>query len=78
MQMLKRGRGVMSKFARQQSTKNMSESDHQIEECHVTPNGEVVSSREALHHLYKITGKSKIKRVTNMLKKWLSDPTLGK
>lgn len=76
MQMLKQGRGVMGKFARQHS--KMPESDNQVQESHVTPDGEVVSSREALHHLYKITGKSKIKKVASMLKKWLGDPTLGK
>lgn len=75
MQMLKRGRGVMGKFAREHS--NTSEAEGQMQQYHVTPDGEEVSSREALHHLYKITGKCKIAQVTFMLKRWLADPTLG-
>jgi hypothetical protein len=74
MQMLRRGRGVMGKFAREHAERSKAES--QVQQ-HDTPDGEEVSSREALHHLYKITGKSKIAKVTFMLKRWLSDPTLG-
>lgn len=74
MQMLKQGRGVMGKFAREHSKTHIEE---EIQQHHITPDGEEVSSRAALHHLYKITGKAKIAKVTVMLKRWLADPTLG-
>ncbi|EED91959.1 THAPSDRAFT_262487, partial [Thalassiosira pseudonana CCMP1335] len=40
--------------------------------------GEEIKSKEVLHHLYNITGRSKIDKVTKMLKSWLADPTKGK
>ena len=75
MQLLKQGKGVMGKYAREHT--NSSTADDQMQQCHATPQGEEINSREALHHLYKITGKSKIAKVAFMLKKWLADPTLG-
>lgn len=38
----------------------------------------MLKSREVLHHLYGITGRSKVARVTKMLKSWIADPTKGK
>lgn len=77
MQLLKQGRGVMGKFAREHSTTSDVHSRIQMQQTHATPEEEEVNSREALHHLYKLTGKSKIAKVTFMLKRWLADPALG-
>ena len=38
----------------------------------------VLHQKEVLHHLYNITGRSKVARVTKMLQSWLADPTKGK
>ena len=75
MQLLKEGKGVMGKYAREHN--NTSIADDQMQQHNATPQDEEVNSKEALHHLYKITGKSKIAKVAFMLKKWLADPTLG-
>ncbi|KAL3784661.1 hypothetical protein HJC23_012177 [Cyclotella cryptica] len=75
MQMLRQGGGVMGKFARQQSNIEAS-AGNGFHQTHYNADGEKISSREALHHLYKITGQSKVSKVTHMLKRWLADPTL--
>jgi hypothetical protein len=75
--MLRQGRGVLGKYARQHS--NVEESDvNNFPQIHLSDNGEQIGNRLALHHLYKITGKSKVSKVTYMLKRWLADPSLGK
>lgn len=75
MQMLRQGRGIMGKFAREHSSTLSIES--QTRQYQATPEEVEVNSREALHHLYKITGKAKIGKVSSMLIRWLNDPTLG-
>lgn len=77
MHMLRQGRGVMGKFAREHSNLRAT-AGNGFHQSHYNTSGEEISSREALHHLYKITGQSKVSKVIYMLKRWLADPTLGK
>lgn len=77
IQMLRQGRGIMGKLARQHSKEEESAVDS-IPQINPSDNGEQIGSRFALHHLYKITGQSKVSKVTYMLKRWLADPSLGK
>jgi hypothetical protein len=77
IQMLRHGQGVLGKLARQHS--NVEESAmNSFKQIHLSDNGDQIGSRFALHHLYKITGQSKVSKVTYMLKRWLADPSLGK
>jgi SNF2 family DNA or RNA helicase len=80
MQLLREGRGILGKLARQHHKENPTDAaDNVLEPQHVVAgeNG-VLEHREVLHHLYNITGRSKVARVTKMLQSWLADPTKGK
>jgi len=80
MQLLREGRGILGKLARQHHKENPTDAaDKVLEPQHVVAgeNG-VLEHREVLHHLYNITGRSKVARVTKMLQSWLADPTKGK
>ncbi|KAL7548404.1 hypothetical protein ACHAWF_011688 [Thalassiosira exigua] len=75
MQALRQGRGVMGKLAREHHNRNLEAANdprfHEAEEDGPPP-------KEVLHHLYNLTGRSKISRVTKMLQGWLADSTRGK
>lgn len=74
----------MGKLARQHHNDNPTTAeptDHQstAENPYVQAGQDgILKNKEVLHHLYTISGRSKIKRVTKMLKSWLADPTKGK
>ncbi len=78
LRMLKEGKGLLGKLAK----------THEIGGPHAECNGgaqfipdngeEPLKNKEVLHHLYNISGKCKIARITKMLKNWLDDPTKGK
>ena len=75
LQLLRKGRGVLGKLAREHS----QEPDSANDETQINAGEDGVRrNKEVLHHLYNITGRSKIMRVTKMLKSWLADPTKGK
>jgi hypothetical protein len=84
MQKLRQGRGVMGKFAREHHT-DMTNATGEHSFVNASSGiqrsyggmDEEPSSRDVLHHLYKITGKAKIAKVTHMLRRWLADPSLG-
>ena len=87
MQLLRQGRGILGKMAREQHRANPmspngnAASDASTAVLHpATQSGEdgVIKNKTVLNHLYKLTGKSKIACVTKMLKSWLADPTKGK
>ncbi|KAL9184883.1 hypothetical protein ACHAXT_002660 [Thalassiosira profunda] len=81
MQILRWGKGVLGKLARTQHAEGLAESNPDAVERmpHAEPGEDgVLTGKAVLHHLYSISGKSKIDRVTRMLKSWLADPTKGK
>ncbi|KAL3816466.1 hypothetical protein ACHAXA_009891 [Cyclostephanos tholiformis] len=83
MQQLREGRGVLGKLARvhHQEDTSRAESDTCVdtEDNYPQPvKGSVLRNREVLHYLYKISGRSKIHRITLMLRHWLADNTKGK
>ena len=77
LRMLKEGKGLLGKLAKK----------HEIGSPHAQSNGvqfipengeEPRKNKEVLHHLYNLSGRSKVARITKMLKNWLNDPTKGK
>ena len=87
MQLLRQGRGILGKMAREQHRVNpMSPNGNAASVASTAAHhpamqpGEngVVKNKAVLNHLYKLTGKSKIACVTKMLKSWFADPTKGK
>jgi SWI/SNF-related matrix-associated actin-dependent regulator 1 of chromatin subfamily A len=83
MQLLRQGKGVLGKLARvhHQESKASAESGPFIdmEENNYQPEeGIGLRNKEVLHHLYKISGRSKVRRVAQMLRSWLADNTKGK
>lgn len=78
-QLLRQGKGVLGKLARQHHSENPTSASQGVVEPYVQAGDDgVLKSKEVLHHLYNISGRSKISRVTKMLKSWLADPTKGK
>mmetsp|Transcript_4105 Transcript_4105/g.9367 ORF Transcript_4105/g.9367 Transcript_4105/m.9367 type:complete len:1323 (-) Transcript_4105:34-4002(-) len=80
MQLLRQGKGVLGKLARQnkeQSASSASSTDA-AHPSFLDEDYDTKKSKEVLHHLYHITGRSKIKKVTKMLKSWLADYSKGK
>jgi len=77
---LREGRGVLGKLARAHHHEQPAEPSSTVLEQTDDRDREdgVKMNKEVLHHLYSITGRSKINRVTKMLKSWLADPTKGK
>jgi hypothetical protein len=77
LQMLKEGKGLLGKLAK---THDIGGPRAECQGTHFVPeNGEEpLQNKEVLHHLYNISGRSKIARITKMLKNWLDDPTKGK
>ena len=71
MQLLRQGRGVLGKLAR----KHDDEQDSELKTPQVQA-GE--KHKKALHHLYKITGQSKVQRIIKTLLRFLADPANGK
>jgi SNF2 family DNA or RNA helicase len=83
MQLLRQGKGVLGKLARvhHQESKAGAESGPfvDMEESNRRPEEDTrLHNKEVLHHLYKISGKSKVRRITQMLRSWLVDNTKGK
>lgn len=87
MQLLRQGRGILGKMAREQHRANpmspngnaASATSTAVLHPAMQPGGDgVIKNKAVLNHLYKLTGKSKIACVTKMLKSWLADPTKGK
>ena len=82
MRLLREGRGVLGKLARIHHQENTSPAESgpyiDTEEYSYQPEEGVLRNREVLHHLYKISGRSKIHRITLMLRQWLADNTKGK
>jgi SWI/SNF-related matrix-associated actin-dependent regulator 1 of chromatin subfamily A len=82
MRLLREGRGVLGKLARVHHQENTSSAKSgpyvDTEENYHQPEEGVLRNREVLHHLYKISGRSKIHRITLMLRHWLADNTKGK
>jgi len=91
MGLLRQGKGVLGKLARthhhqqQQQQPATDEAAGKTDDAAEETHGEVTAgengvrrNKEVLHHLYNLTGRSKIKRVTKMLVSWLADPTKGK
>lgn len=76
MQLLRQGRGVLGKLARKHcNEQGVVESEQS--QVRAGENG-ALHHKEVLHHLYKITGQSKVPRIAKMLKSFLSDPANGK
>lgn len=83
MQLLREGKGVLGKLAREhhQDKKSRDESDTIVdaeEKNNQLERGGVCQNKEVLHHLYKISGRSKVLRITQMLRSWIADNTKGK
>lgn len=85
MMMLRQGKGVLGKLARAFHADGEVASDVHDAAATATaaastphPHFEVKQNKEVLHHLYSITGQSKIARVTKNLVSWLADPSKGK
>lgn len=71
--------GVLGKMARQNHREQTSLAGNNDHEPDVVAGEDgVLQQKEVLHHLYNITGRSKVARVTKMLQSWLADPTKGK
>eukprot|EP00579_Thalassiosira_antarctica_P012345 CAMPEP_0201910104 /NCGR_PEP_ID=MMETSP0903-20130614/1601_1 /ASSEMBLY_ACC=CAM_ASM_000552 /TAXON_ID=420261 /ORGANISM="Thalassiosira antarctica, Strain CCMP982" /LENGTH=1445 /DNA_ID=CAMNT_0048444699 /DNA_START=84 /DNA_END=4421 /DNA_ORIENTATION=- len=78
MQLLRQGKGVLGKLARLHHDQHPPPpTTASAIEPRAGEDG-LRKNKEVLHHLYNITGRSKIARVTKMLASWLSDPTKGK
>eukprot|EP00984_Skeletonema_dohrnii_P001085 scaffold339_cov132-Skeletonema_dohrnii-CCMP3373.AAC.8 len=77
LRMLKEGKGLLGKLAK---THEIGGPQAQLNGPQFVPeNGEEpLKNKEVLHHLYNLSGRSKVARITNMLKNWLNDPTKGK
>ena len=83
MQLLRQGKGVLGKLARVHHQENKASVESgpfvDMEESLYQPKeGTGLRNKEVLHHLYKISGRSKVRRVTQMLRSWLADNTKGK
>jgi len=81
MQLLRQGKGVLGKLARQHHHEKPPDDPASavLEHQHVVAGEDgILHQKEVLHHLYNITGRSKVARITKMLQSWLADPTKGK
>ena len=79
MGLLRQGRGVLGKLARAHHSQQQANAATAEEAPHVEGGEDGVDGhKQVLHHLYNLTGRSKIKRITRMLNSWLADPTKGK
>jgi SWI/SNF-related matrix-associated actin-dependent regulator 1 of chromatin subfamily A len=81
MQLLRQGKGVLGKLARVHHQENkprngMGYIDSARQNNYPMDDG--IGNKEVLHHLYKISGRSKVQRITTMLRGWLKDNTKGK
>lgn len=76
LRVLKEGKGLLGKLAK----KHEIGSEDQCNGSQFLPgNGdEPLKNKEVLHHLYNISGRCKVARITKMLKNWIADPTKGK
>ena len=77
MQMLRQGKGVLGKLARRQHD-NSPAADGLYQQPQYEGEDRARRNKEVLHHLYKITGQSKVGRVAATLRSWLDDPSKGK
>ena len=80
---MRQGKGILGKLARKHQDENQTNADTIEQQQQPQPYIEagqdgVKGSKEVLHHLYNISGRSKISRVAKMLRSWLADPTKGK
>ena len=75
--MLRQGKGVLGKLARQQHD-NSPAADGLYQQPQYGGEDRARRNKEVLHHLYKITGRSKVGRVAATLRSWLEDPSKGK
>ena len=77
LRMLKEGKGLLGKLAK---THEIGGPQAQFNGPQFVPeNGEEpLKNKEVLHHLYNLSGRSKVARIKNMLQNWLNDPTKGK
>ncbi|KAL7535077.1 hypothetical protein ACHAXR_007092, partial [Thalassiosira sp. AJA248-18] len=78
MQLLRQGKGVLGKLARIHHQEQPAGPNATTEPYIQAGEDGVLKNKEVLHHLYNISGRSKTKRITKMLKSWLADPTKGK
>ncbi len=76
MQLLRQGRGVLGKLARRHC-KEIGVPESEQSHVRAGENG-ALHQKEVLHHLYKISGQSKVPHIAKMLKIFLSDPANGK
>ena len=81
MQILRQGKGVLGKLARVHHQENkprngMGYIDSAGHNNYQMDDG--IGNKEVLHHLYKTSGRSKVQRITSMLRGWLKDNTKGK
>lgn len=77
MQLLRQGKGVLGKLARKHCKEQGVTTESEQSQVRAGENG-ALHHKEVLHHLYKISGQSKVPRIVKMLKSFLSDPTNGK
>ncbi len=79
LRMLKEGKGLLGKLARTHDVGESFSSGSQQQQQFIPDNGEEpLKNKEVLHHLYNISGRCKVGRITKMLRNWLNDPTKGK
>lgn len=76
MGLLRQGKGVLGKLARAHHSQQPTAGGT---EPHASAMGDDGNQHKAvLHHLYNLTGRSKVERITRMLVSWLADTTKGK
>ena len=75
LRMLKEGKGLLGRLAKKHAIGSPANDAAQ----YVPENGEEpLKNKEVLHHLYNLSGRCKVARITKMLKNWIADPTKGK
>lgn len=78
LRMLKEGKGLLGKLARKHEIGSNPEAQSSGTQFIPENGDEPLKNKEVLHHLYNLSGRSKVGRIMNMLKNWLNDPTKGK
>ena len=77
LRMLKEGKGLLGKLAKRHNVGG-PQAEYNGAQFKTKNGEEPLRNKEVLHHLYNLSGRSKVERITKMLKNWLSDPTKGK
>ena len=77
LRMLREGKGLLGKLAKKHEIGDIG-TQSSASQFKPENGDEPLKSKEVLHHLYNLSGRSKVARITKMLKSWLNDPTKGK